>query len=234
MSQHGELRSDVLLTEVKGWMSIASGFIGIILIDTVFLGGVLAIFAFAIALWLLPSTETLIPLGVRNWLRRSLFKLPDDHARYFPFANWEEEQAAFKAMLKGIEIDTKITEGSNYYRLIISIITPIEMVKDIKYILKIEEKYSSLRVFIYGFEKINDNEENYELVVENYPHKRISILDALQQPHNPCIEKYSHSIKLKVTVDIEKIDEYRKDTMRLSINDFKDEELDSYVFKVEQ
>ena len=230
MSQHGELRRDVLLTEVKGWMSIASGFIGIILIDTVFLGGALAIFAFAIALWLLPSTDTLIPLGVRNWLRRSLFKLPDDHARYFPFANWEEEQAAFKTMLKGIEISTKIVKGYDGYRLTVTMDTPLEISTNFKYLLEVKVDNFFYKTFEWKIEK----EKYYFIDIVDYSYEGVSIESDINELKNLDVNEKNHNIEKDVEFDIKSmVYKHQPKIVRILIMQLNEEVIDSYIFDVE-
>ena len=236
MSRHGALRGDVLITEAKGLLSIASGIVGIILIETVFVGGLLAIFAFAIALWLLPSTETLLPLGIRNWLRRSLFKLASDNARYLPFKTWEEEQSAFNTALKGIEIDTDIIESYDYYRLTITMTSPIETSTNITYSLALENSYYFEPVFEFGLgHNTKNNEEKYEIKARNISNKRTRIPEKLNGTKNPNIKKEAHNTKTTITLDVKKNEYINKSGAAILLikQSSSDEIIDSYTFKLE-
>lgn len=133
-------------------------------------------FLFSVALWLLPSTETLLPLGIRNWLRRSLFKLSNDNARYLPFKTWEEEHSAFNTALKGIEIDTNIIESYDSYRLTITMISPIEISTNITYSMGLENGSYFEPVFEFGvIYNMEDKEKRYEIESKNISNKKTRI-----------------------------------------------------------
>ena len=250
MSRHGELEDDVTITKIKGCLGVLSGIIGIILIETVFIGGFIALFAFAIALWLLPSTETLMPLGVRNWLRRSLLKRPDDNARYLPFKNWEEEQAAFKTIFKGIEVDTDIAYHSNInlnpdppcYTMTFNITAPSSVATEVEYYLDFMQNYSFVNIFSCKVKPVDISHNKYEI------EEKINLPSRFKRPSyegllNPHLDVQTHTIKLIIYINLcrkPKLfkkghlhDHLEKDQLRFTIKDANMDIIDRYSFDLE-